>query len=220
MKRLEFIRLALGGAVGGLLGIAGNTGDAGADVNCQEIGGGPYTPPRRACMSGLPSSMIHIEAQKNTMYQDQWCWAACISMVFGYYGHPVSQSRIVREAYGQVINMPGSPAAILGSLNRKWVDDRGRSFKAESTHGVTNPVAAAQDLARNQPLILGTLGHAVVLTSLEYSAPYVQTQYGWQPGRVSIDTAVVRDPWPGRGRRVLSPQEWNSISFAAQVRVR
>ena len=30
--------------------------------------------------------------------------------------------------------------------------------------------------------------------------------------------AVVRDPWPGRGRRSLSAQEWYGTSFLARFR--
>src|SRR5262245_33097819 len=39
-------------------------------------------------------------------YLPQWCWAASISMLFAYYGHSVSQARIVTEAYGSPVNMP------------------------------------------------------------------------------------------------------------------
>jgi len=34
-------------------------------------------------------------AQLSTQQQDEWCWAASISNVFAYHGHPVSQARIV-----------------------------------------------------------------------------------------------------------------------------
>jgi hypothetical protein len=72
-------------------------------------------------------------------------------------------------------------------------------------------MTAAQDLAADMPLIIGTMGHAMVLSRLDY----LVDQYG----RGEVKWATVRDPWPGRGRRVLSPQEWYNISFAARIRV-
>jgi len=140
-------------------------------------------------------------------------------MVFGYYGHPVAQARIVQDAFGTIVNMPGQPWDILRALNRPWVDDDGQKFVVHSGNGSTNPPEAAQDLADNRPLIIGTLGHAVVLTGLEYAAFYQQTPWGPTLGPTQVTNALVRDPWPGRGRRTLSAQEWYSISFAARIAV-
>lgn len=216
MHRREFLCWFTRGAAGGVVLATAWSRLSEADVECREIPGGPHQPPGRVCVSGLPSKIIHVTAVQE---QSQWCWAACISMVFGYYGHPVSQQRIVDEAYGGLVNMPAAPWTMLGTLNRDWVDDDGDEFRSMSSPGTTNVVAAAQDLAANQPLIIGTQGHAVVLTALEYAASYVPTQWGPQLGPVVITSAIVRDPWPGKGRRVLTPQEWYSINFAAQIRL-
>ena len=54
-------------------------------------------------------------------------------------------------------------------------------------------MTAAQDLAENHPLIIGTGGHAVVLTAVTY----VQDEWGHS----DVTSAIVRDPWPGRGRQ-------------------
>lgn len=162
---------------------------------------------------------MHISARDNPQFQSQWCWAACIAMVFQYYGHPVKQERIVSEAYGGLVDMPAQPWTMLAMLNRVWVDDNGETFTCYSTPGSTNVVAAANDLAGNMPLIIGTNGHAMVLTSLEYMAPYVQTPFGMQLGPVSITNATVRDPMPGVGRRGLSAAEWVAMRFAVQIRV-
>jgi hypothetical protein len=72
-------------------------------------------------------------------------------------------------------------------------------------------MTATQDLSNDMPLIIGTMGHAMVLTSLTY----VRDQFG----RGDVTAAVVRDPWPGNGRRVLSAQEWYNTSFLARIRV-
>jgi uncharacterized protein (TIGR03382 family) len=144
--------------------------------------------------------------------QDQWCWAASISMIFQHYGFDVSQARVVRDAWGGVVNMPGSPAQIMASINRRWVDDDGRAFSASGDVYSANPVTAIQDLAANRPLIIGSLGHATVLASMTYVLDYWGNLRG-------ITEAYVIDPWPGNGIRLLSPQEWYSTSFLARVRV-
>jgi hypothetical protein len=163
------------------------------------------------CEAGIDSALMDVAAA-DRQERSQWCWAACIEAVFNYYGHAVSQERIVEEAWGRVVDMPGSPYQILRSLNRRWTDDDGGEFRAFGTTFGTNAVTAAQDLAADRPLIVGTLGHAMVLTSLQY----VRNAYGG--GQVTM--AVVRDPWPTNPRRRgLSPQEWYAMNFAARIRV-
>ena len=171
-------------------------------------------PGQRVCEAGIPSRLIGTSAIRNEQYQSQWCWAACIAMVFAYHGHPVSQSRIVREAFGAIADVRGTPEMILSQLNRDWVDDADRPFRATSSFGGTTPEAAAYDLVDDHPLIIGTQGHAVVLTSLSYR--FVESAYGVVTQLLS---AKVRDPWPGVGRRFLRPDEWATINFAAHVRV-
>jgi ABC-type bacteriocin/lantibiotic exporter with double-glycine peptidase domain len=170
----------------------------------------PYGPVRR-CTAGIES--IKFQPAQTYQRQNEWCWAACISMVFAYYGHAVSQERIVKEVWGRVVDMPGQPEQILSDLNRTWNDDAGKAFKSRADALSANASTAVKDLENNQPLIIGALGHAMVLTALTGDTN-VQTG-AWQ-----IVEAVVRDPWPGRGgRRVLSPVEWFHVGFAARVRV-
>ena len=164
---------------------------------------------REICEVGINS----IVAQKATQqqYYSQWCWAACISTLFTYYNHPVSQERIVEEAYGDVVNMPASPQRILFALNRDWEDDNGRSFRSLGDPFDLSYQTAISDLRDNHPVLIGTLGHAVLLTELAYYT----TRRGPQ-----IVQGIVRDPWPGRpSKRYISAQEWSSISFATRVRV-
>ena len=80
-----------------------------------------------------------------------------------------------------------------------------------------NIVTAAQDLSNDMPLIIGTMGHAMVLTSMVY---YCQGWTGYAWSDCGINAAVVRDPWPGKGRRVLSPEEWFNTSFLARIRIK
>ena len=174
---------------------------------------GPFVPPGiQQCEAGIDSSVAHITAAAvGGQHLSQWCWAACIEMVFSYYGHPVRQERIVNETWGAIVNLPGHPSQILANLNRAWTDEQGSYFSVTGDAYSANAITAAQDLAQDMPLIIGTMGHAMVLTSLVY----VRDNFG----RGEVTTAIVRDPWPGRGRRILTPQEWYSINFAARIRV-
>lgn len=150
----------------------------------------------------LPSLYAAYEPQ----YQSQWCWAACISMVFDFYGHPLAQDTIVQTAYGGPVNLPAQNLTMSQALNRDWVDDNGASFSArlvaayDPTAGVVaiNDQTIAMSLATDHPLIIGAAGHAVVLTSIDYVP---------SPAGPQILGAGVFDPWPGRGARTLSLAE-------------
>lgn len=111
---------------------------------------------RQGCIVGIPTDRINrIAAITGTSQeQSEWCWAASISMLFGYYGHPVSQEQIVRQAFGQLVNMPGSPALISQALNREWVDTRGKHFRSSAIYsdaaaggGAVNNDVIANELA-------------------------------------------------------------------------
>ena len=174
---------------------------------------GPFVPPGiQQCRAGIDSSVAHITAAAvGGQHLSQWCWAACIEMVFRYYGHHVPQERIVSETWGGIINLPGQPSQILQNLNRGWQNEDSGGFFVSGDVYSANAITAAQDLAQDMPLVIGTLGHAMVLTSLVY------TRDGYGGGQVNA--AIVRDPWPGRGRRVLTAEEWFSTSFLARIRV-
>ena len=86
---------------------------------------------------------------------NEWCWAASMSMIFAYYGHSVSQERIVQEAFGSIQNMPGTPPEILAGLNRVWLDDDHHEFEVHGDEISANVVTAAQDLNQDHPLLIG-----------------------------------------------------------------
>lgn len=174
---------------------------------------GPFIPPgMQECEAGIDSSIAQVTAAAvGGQHKSQWCWAACIEMVFRYYDHEVPQERIVKETWGGIVNLPGQPGQILADLNRQWTDEDGEDFEVYGDVFSANPITAAQDLAQDMPLIIGTMGHAMVLTSLQY----IRDNFG----RGEVLAATVRDPWPGRGKRVLSPQEWYSTNFLARIRV-
>jgi hypothetical protein len=160
------------------------------------------------CSAGIDGRVLSIRAQENS----QWCWAACISAVFDYYGYSVSQSAIVRETWGDVYNMPGSPYQIVQDLNASWTDASGRDFYVSGDVMTANAITAAQDLAQDMPLIIGSQGHAMVL----YAVTYDRNAYG----QGNIIDAQVMDPWPTAPRiRSMRPDEWYATNFLVRIRV-
>lgn len=195
-------RTALLGAVGLSLGLAPQRSEA--LLQCSAM----YPNGWQRCAAGIDGNVAAYGAQENS----QWCWAACISAVFAYYGYSVSQTSIVRDTWGAIVDMPGSPAQIVNDLNSGWVDRHGRQFRAYGDVLSANPITAAQDLANNMPLIIGSQGHAMVLYQLTYDRH--------MSGNGQVLDAQVMDPWPTSPRfRSMRPDEWYSTSFLVRIRV-
>jgi hypothetical protein len=169
---------------------------------------GPLVP----CTAYINSNVLDQTIHDHFQWQSEWCWAASISMIFQYYGHPLAQPEIVQQAYHSIENVPGTPDAIMRSLNRLWIDDNFRPFSVTARSTVVPLWRAAQDLAADHPLIIGTLGHAMVLTAVSY---YTDPQ-----GNGTTVGAIVRDPWPTNGiRRQLSPAELSNTVMLIEVQV-
>ena len=146
-----------------------------------------------------------LQQAYDTQHAAQWCWAACIAMVFAFHGHPVRQERIVAEAYGGVAG-GGARPSIAAQLDRGWIDEGGRRFRSrlrtlfdayagDSVLDLSRVIAALQ---HGEPMILGARDHAVVLTAIDYvAASQVQEAVG----------GGVFDPWPGRGPRETAADE-------------
>ncbi len=207
MERRAFLRTALAGA--GFIAASRTVFGAkqcGTPVSTMT----PMGPqPIEVCTAGISS----ITFKQAFQQQNEWCWAACISMVFEYYHHAIDQQRIVKETWGTVADMPGMPRDIFRDLNKRWTDDAGKVFQCQGDVYSVNVNTAIQDLIDDHPLIIGAQGHATVLTAIVSQVDTATSQY-------EIEQVIVRDPWPGRGgRRPLSPMEWASINFAARIRV-
>lgn len=199
---------------GSLCGLAAlSSRDAKADNSCTPAG----------CLAEV--SFSQFSADYKPQYQSEWCWAACISMLFGYYGHPVNQQRIVAEAYGAPVNMPAiSGFTIAQALNRSWIDDGGQSFQSslEAAFDAQAGVSAidntmiVQALANGDPLLVGARGHVTVVTAISY----VPTPVGPRILQVGVF-----DPWPGRGARGLMIDEMTpaplggTLNFLALARI-
>lgn len=155
------------------------------------------------CTTGIPSKDIQTVYQSQN--RSQWCWAACLEMIFRYHGMPIRQEQIVTETFGAQVNLPAQESIILQNVNRQWFV-RGRWYLVRSDFTTITPDVAAWELKDRRPLIVGTMGHAMVLTSMSYQRA---VDGAGRPFQV-----VVRDPWPGHGRRELSGQEIFGINPA------
>ena len=210
MERRKFLK-TVGTALAGAA--LWPVGESSAKLYCRDF------PERglRQCEAGISSDVLQVTAAAvGGQRMDQWCWAAAIEMVFRYYGYVVRQDRIVQATWGDYYNRPANSDVILMNLNREWVDDRGRQFAAMGNMTTANVYTAVQDLSNDMPLIIGTMGHAMVLTSMVY---YCGGWNGHDWSECGVVSAVVRDPWPGRNRRKLTQEEWNNIHFLTRIRV-
>jgi hypothetical protein len=162
------------------------------------------------CIAGIQSAFLNVVSKKQN--ESEWCWAASISTVFAYYGHSVSQERVVKETFGQIENLPGDPNQILQALNRVWIDDNGTSFNVSANSLSANQITAIQDLISGNPLIIGSHGHAMVLTAIEYDHDIFN--------KVAVTNSIVRHPWPNNNSpRSLTISECSQYSFLARIRV-
>ncbi len=180
---------------------------------------------RLACQNlayGMRVCTAGIELRATTAFQQMphWCWAACIESIFQFHGHRVAQGRIVERVFAGEIDQAAIGPQIISAIDGQWEDDDGETFDAsaevlwDAQFGLARPdaiVQAARELESDNPLILGALGHAVLLTALTYS---------WNGASVQINQAVVRDPWPlNPNRRILTPMEAMQTQFLAKVEV-
>jgi len=183
---------------------------------------------RPTAQGQLCISQVDFNTFAQTAYQNQkmpqWCWAASISMLFSYYGHPVSQEAIVQSLYGRIDNLPsGTGWNIASRVNREWADSNGKRFSSQLTGAydfdagvmtISNAMLV-NELDQDRPVIIGTRGHAVVGT-----VEFLQT-----PAGPYITSIGVFDPFPGRGPRGLDSREalakhmGGDLQFMATVRI-
>ncbi|MBU0943267.1 MAG: hypothetical protein KJ804_21225 [Proteobacteria bacterium] len=205
MDRRDFIKIS-SSTVG--LSLLSLSSSAQALLNCS-----PFDAlGRQQCEAGI-DSLLAAQTSSITggQYVSRWCWVACIEMVFGYHGLNLSQEQIVQNAWGNIERMPGQPRDIVTGLSRNWRDSSRVRFFVSGESYPPNPITVSQDLSRNFPLIIGNMGHTMVVTAMKYELDK------WGNGQVK--EAAVRDPWPGEGRRTLSAQEWLGTSFVTCLRV-
>jgi hypothetical protein len=202
------MRGAAAAIAGGISGCIPNPGPAGSNISTAQVN-------------------IQQLAQVVTQQQcEEWCWAACMSMLFDFYGHPLSQPEIVLATYGKVVCLPaGSTTTIGRDLSRNYIDDRGILFGSRviSAYDVFNGIntftnqTIVDALNSNNPLLYCNTHHAMIL----YSVSYVPTPTG-----PNIQLVQVIDPWPFNPRsHALTASEMvradlgGEMTFLAEVHV-
>ena len=148
-----------------------------------------------------------------------WCWAACIEAVFHQHGYVVPQEAIVERIYSDLSCRPATGKMIIEALSGNWIDEYGCQFQAwgepiiDLHHGIWSYDAAARvasELAANNPLINGAVGHATMISAISYNRNYY--------GQGQVVSITVRDPWPGKpNKRLLTPQEAQGTFFVGRV---
>ena len=149
-----------------------------------------------------------------------WCWAACSEAIFGMAGYNIDQKQFVQKVFGGNTSCSTATGPMIkAGIDGVWVDKSGQEFGAnlgivmDTQFGIahSDPVSVIyKELNAGRALITGTLGHAVVITAMEY----FRTPVGPQ-----IQSVIVRDPWPrSPNKRILSQQEFFSANFLATLR--
>ncbi len=198
---------------GALLPLAGQ-----AQENCGAVGADGIA----HCSAGLEAA--HIDRMQTQQEAPDWCWAASIAMVFAHHGRALPQRQIVVRHFVPGAPLPETPlperaavtaAAITQLLAAPWHDSAGRPFRAQAQVGDApgrsfhfNNDTVIRELAAQRPLIVGALGHAMVLVRVHYERFVAQ-------GALRITGATVIDPLPGAGVRRLAPRELRPSYVAA-----
>lgn len=167
--------------------------------------------PSGICLAYISKQLVPVIAQQTPV----WCWAASLSMLYGYFGHPVDQSRIVERYYLLPLPVTGQPLIMDDALNTDWVDDNGKSFHIVSritdlyqfTRTQINNNDIINALVAETPVYYGDYTHAMVLVQAQYYYP--------APGQPFIFAGWVIDPWPATlGFRQLQPNELQALYAA------
>src|SRR5579872_6856529 len=122
---------------------------------------------------GIPTHQFDFFAA--SQHQSQWCWAAAIQMILGWFGAPVSQEQIVERIKGAPFDEPGCPGEIVASLDGFVAMVGGRLIRVYSRAILGRPKVEAiiRQLAKNIPLLTTfisgpSIRHAVVITEVIY----------------------------------------------------
>jgi len=171
------------------------------------------------CSAGIPFPQMQQISQSSAQRMENWCWAACISLVFRRYGRFVSQETIVNRVFGAQIDQPLAGHLIAQATSSMWRDQNGHYFQPmvnvliDSNFNLQNSNAgniAIQNMMASRPMIVGTNRHAMVVSAIDF------TRDGY--GQRSINNVRVRDPWPlSPSARNLSSDEYYSTQFLMEV---
>jgi hypothetical protein len=149
---------------------------------------------------------------------ENWCWAASISMVFTYAGYSVSQRQIVERLFHDTGDHPARAHDITELLGMRWIDLQDRTFLPIAQIGADpgrrfrfGDDTVIRELIAERPVLVGVLAHAMVLVGVEYERFTRQDA-------VRITGGWVIDPAPGQGLRRLRLKELMP-GYVAVVRI-
>ena len=162
---------------------------------------------------GIPSDLMTYCAAEQE--KQNWCWAACIQMVYSTQGIKVSQEDIVKATLGVVIDAPAGPQHFMDAL-KGWKPSRSgrKSLEASFYEGPPQLSTLTLSLKSKVPVILGltypdeNVGHGVVITAV-YLEPGTEGK--------ELTSVIVRDPAAifssSKGKRRLEPAEFNNADW-------
>jgi hypothetical protein len=127
------------------------------------------------------------ELQKTSV----WCWAACLSLIFTYEGHPISQEQIIIQNFDSLENAPaGDFLNFEDRLNGEYIDANGKKFTSGATQ-IFLSGEATRSLIDGFPILFKGIHHAFVQISVTY-------RHTFENGYVGM-VGTFWDPEPGVG---------------------
>jgi hypothetical protein len=176
----------------------------------------------KSCSAMIDLQRYHSQETFARQLQSEWCWAACVSMICRYHGFHLSQSRIVQQMHGELINKPGDDRLLTDALNRNWEDDDGKLLR--TTAQVFSPILdkfnvdnrkVIEDLKNDFPLLCGARKHATVVARADY--------YDGPDGPPLVFQVHVIDPYPGAAQpplyaRLLQHDETVPVTIGGELR--
>jgi Papain-like cysteine protease AvrRpt2 len=120
-----------------------------------------------------------------------WCWAASLSLIFTYEGHPISQEQIIIQNFDSLANAPaGDFLNFEERLNGEYIDANGKKFTSTAIQ-IFSSGDATRSLINGFPIIFSGIHHAFVQTSVTFSRSNTSNRLG--------TVGMFWDPEPGVG---------------------
>jgi Papain-like cysteine protease AvrRpt2 len=102
------------------------------------------------------------ELQKTSV----WCWAASLSLIFTYEGHPISQEQIIIQNFDSLENAPaGDFLNFEDKLNGEYIDANGKKFTSDAIQ-IFSIADATHSLILGYPILFKGIHHAFVQTAI------------------------------------------------------
>jgi hypothetical protein len=178
---------------------------------------------RQMCRANIRAGdFVHYQGQEGYF----WCWAATLSMIFGWHGRHVSQRSIVEQTFGASFDVALNPFLLMRAVRRDYLSDRGSRFRvssrvysADAGRMDINNCDIIRELSRERPLVVCNHTHMMVLIGVDYLRDMPCTA-------MNIANAWVADPHPlapyardmGPGFRDLTQGELVPAPLGGQLR--